>query len=81
MRNDPWCDQGWTITRGKAQMLKELWAMLQEVTGLEDDKVLVSVQDNPAGNAMEAGTILPEPQHEAEWFAKLAARPALKIPF
>ena len=55
--------------------------MLQEVTGLEDDKVLVSVQDNPAGNAMEAGTILPEPQHEAEWFAKLAARPALKIPF
>ena len=55
----------------KAQMLKELWAMLQKVTGLEDDKLLVSVQDNPAGNAMEAGAILPEPQHEAEWFAKL----------
>ena len=55
----------------KAQMLKELWAMLQKVTGLEDDKLLVSVQDNPAGNAMEAGTIMPEPQHEAEWFAKL----------
>ena len=52
-------------------MLKELWAMLQEVTGLEDDKLLVSVQDNPASNAMEAGAILPEPQHEAEWFAKL----------
>ena len=55
----------------KAQMLKELWAMLQKVTGLEDDKLLVSVQDNPASNAMEAGAILPEPQHEAEWFAKL----------
>ena len=55
----------------KAQLLKELWAMLHEVTGLEDDKLLVSVQDNPAGNVMEAGTIMPNPQHEAEWFAKL----------
>jgi len=45
--------------------------MLQDATGLEDDKLLVSIQDNPANNAMEAGEILPEPQHEAEWFAGL----------
>jgi len=35
--------------------------MLQDATGLEDGKLLVSIQDNPANNAMEAGEILPEP--------------------
>ena len=45
--------------------------MLQDATGLKDDKLLVSIQDNPANNVMEAGKILPEPQHEAEWFAGL----------
>src|SRR5262245_27017123 len=55
----------------KKQLLSELWTMLQDATGLEDDKLLVSIQDNPANNAMEAGEILPEPQHEAEWFAGL----------
>src|SRR6516162_2743534 len=55
----------------KKQLLSELWTMLQDATGLEDDKLLVSIQDNPANNAMEAGEILPEPQHEAEWLAGL----------
>ena len=54
----------------KAELLKQLWAMLQEVTRLEDGQLLVSVQDNPASNAMEGGEILPEPQHEAEWLAR-----------
>ena len=71
MRDDPWCDPAGRSAEVKKQLLSELWTMLQDATGLEDDKLLVSIQDNPANNAMEAGEILPEPQHEAEWFAGL----------
>jgi phenylpyruvate tautomerase PptA (4-oxalocrotonate tautomerase family) len=59
----------------KAQLLVELWAMLKDVTGLHDDRLLVALQDNPASNVMEGGKILPEPEHETEWFAKLGLEP------
>jgi phenylpyruvate tautomerase PptA (4-oxalocrotonate tautomerase family) len=54
----------------KTELLKQLWALLQDVTALTPDQLLVSVQDNPAGNAMEDGELLPEPQQEAEWLAR-----------
>src|SRR5215211_1081791 len=54
----------------KVQLLSQLWAMLQAATGLESGQLLVSVQDNPAGNAMEGGELLPEPQHEADWLLR-----------
>jgi phenylpyruvate tautomerase PptA (4-oxalocrotonate tautomerase family) len=54
----------------KAKLLSELWAMLQQVTGLESYQLLVSIQDNPASNAMEGGELLPEPEHEVEWLTR-----------
>jgi len=54
----------------KTELLKQLWALLQDVTTLTHDQLLVSVQDNPAGNAMEGGELLPEPHQEAEWLAR-----------
>ena len=54
----------------KMELLKQLSALLQDVTALTPDQLLVSVQDNPAGNAMEGGELLPEPHQEAEWLAR-----------
>ena len=54
----------------KEALLRDLWELLQTVTGLGDDELLVSVQENPAGNAMEGGEVLPEPGEEAEWMAR-----------
>lgn len=53
----------------KETLLRDLWELLQTVTGLSDDELLVSVQENPARNAMEGGEVLPEPGAEADWLA------------
>ena len=55
----------------KTQVLKELWSMYQNVTGLPDDQIWVELTEIPASNAMWLGAILPEPSHEAEWLASL----------
>ena len=55
----------------KTQVLKELWSMYQNVTGLPDDQIWVELTEIPASNAMWLGAILPEPGHEAEWLASL----------
>lgn len=55
----------------KAQVLKELWAMYQKVTGLSDDQLWVSLTAIAPSDAMMFGAILPEPGHEAEWLAQL----------
>jgi len=57
-------------TETKEALLRDLWALLQEVTGLGGHELLVSVQENPASNAMEGGVVLPEPGEEAEWIAR-----------
>ncbi|PRZ44311.1 phenylpyruvate tautomerase PptA (4-oxalocrotonate tautomerase family) [Antricoccus suffuscus] len=54
----------------KEALLRDLWELLQTVTGLGDHELLVSVQENPASNAMEGGEVLPEPGQEAQWMAR-----------
>ncbi|WP_153506423.1 tautomerase family protein [Cumulibacter manganitolerans] len=54
----------------KEALLRDLWVLLQTVTGLGDQELLVSVQENPAANAMEGGEVLPEPGEEREWLAR-----------
>jgi phenylpyruvate tautomerase PptA (4-oxalocrotonate tautomerase family) len=58
-------------TEVKTQVLKELWSMYKNVTGLSDDQIWVELTEIPARNAMWLGAILPEPGHEAEWLASL----------
>ncbi len=58
-------------TEVKTQVLKELWSMYQNVTGLPDDQIWVELTEIRASNAMWLGAILPEPGHEAEWLASL----------
>lgn len=58
-------------TEVKTQVLKELWSMYKNVTGLPDDQIWVELTEIPASNAMWLGAILPEPGHEAEWLASL----------
>lgn len=57
----------------KAQVLKELWAMYQKVSGLSDDQLWVSLTAIAPSDAMMFGAILPEPGHEAEWLAQLGS--------
>lgn len=47
--------------------LAELWA---SVTGRDIRKVLVSISELPASSIMEFGLILPEPEHEQEWYVR-----------
>ncbi len=58
-------------TEVKTQVLKELWSMYKNVTGLSDDQIWVELTEIRASNAMWLGAILPEPGHEAEWLASL----------
>jgi len=42
----------------KADMLKQLWAMIQSVTGIATDQLAISLQEIPSSNAMEMGQIM-----------------------
>lgn len=53
----------------KARMLNDLWSMYKKVTGAADDQILIGLTDMPSSNGMEFGGVVPEPGHEAEWFA------------
>ncbi len=55
----------------RATLLKGLWSMCKQVTGLSDDQIWVSVTEIPASSGMEYDAVLPEPGHEAEWLTKL----------
>jgi phenylpyruvate tautomerase PptA (4-oxalocrotonate tautomerase family) len=48
----------------KAEMLKQLWAMFQDLTGTATDQLALSLQEVPSSNAMEMGQIMPEVGHE-----------------
>jgi len=48
----------------KANLLKQLWAMFQELTGVATDQLAISLQEIPSSNAMEMGQIMPEVSHE-----------------
>jgi phenylpyruvate tautomerase PptA (4-oxalocrotonate tautomerase family) len=48
----------------KTNLLKQLWSMFQEVTGIATDQLAISLQEIPASNAMERGQIMPTVSHE-----------------
>jgi phenylpyruvate tautomerase PptA (4-oxalocrotonate tautomerase family) len=43
----------------KTDMLKQLWAMFQDLTGIPTDQLAISLQEIPSSNAMEMGQIMP----------------------
>ena len=42
----------------KTDLLKQLWAMFQNLTGLATDQIAISLQEVPSTNAMEMGQIM-----------------------
>jgi phenylpyruvate tautomerase PptA (4-oxalocrotonate tautomerase family) len=43
----------------KNDMLKQLWSMVQQLTGVAAEQLAISLQESPATNAMEMGQIMP----------------------
>jgi phenylpyruvate tautomerase PptA (4-oxalocrotonate tautomerase family) len=54
----------------KTQLLQELSAMYQRVSGIPEWDLVVALREVPAHDVMEAGHILPEPSEEAAWLEK-----------
>jgi phenylpyruvate tautomerase PptA (4-oxalocrotonate tautomerase family) len=48
----------------KMDMLKQLWAMFQDLTGIATDQIALSLQEIPSSNAMEMGQIMQAVAHE-----------------
>src|SRR5580658_4842250 len=42
----------------KTEMLKQLWSMFQDLTGVSNDQLVISLQEIPSSNAMEMGQIM-----------------------
>jgi phenylpyruvate tautomerase PptA (4-oxalocrotonate tautomerase family) len=42
----------------KTEMLTQLWAMFQKLTGIPTDQLAISLQEVPSSNAMEMGQIM-----------------------
>jgi phenylpyruvate tautomerase PptA (4-oxalocrotonate tautomerase family) len=42
----------------KIEMLKQLWSMFQDLTGITTDQLAISLQEIPSSNAMEMGQIM-----------------------
>jgi phenylpyruvate tautomerase PptA (4-oxalocrotonate tautomerase family) len=48
----------------KTDLLKQLWSMFQELTGIPTNQLAISLQEIPSSNAMEMGQIMPTVSHE-----------------
>jgi phenylpyruvate tautomerase PptA (4-oxalocrotonate tautomerase family) len=48
----------------KTDMLKQLWLMFQDLTGVSTDQLAVSLHEIPSDNAMEMGQIMQTVGHE-----------------
>ena len=48
----------------KTEMLKQLWSMFQDITGIPTDQVAISLQEIPSSNAMEMGQIMEAVGHK-----------------
>jgi phenylpyruvate tautomerase PptA (4-oxalocrotonate tautomerase family) len=48
----------------KTDLLKQLWSMFQELTGLATDQIAISLQEVPSSDAMEMGQIMQAVSHE-----------------
>ena len=42
----------------KTDMLKQLWSMFQDLTGIPTDQLAISIQEIPSSNAMELGQVM-----------------------
>jgi len=42
----------------KTEMLKQLWSMFQDLTGIPTDQLAISIQEIPSSNAMELGQVM-----------------------
>jgi phenylpyruvate tautomerase PptA (4-oxalocrotonate tautomerase family) len=47
----------------KTEMLKQLWSMFQDLTGVPTDQLALSLQEISSSNAMEMGQIMPAVGH------------------
>ena len=48
----------------KTEMLKQLWSMFQDLTGISTDQLAISLQEIPSSNAMEMGQIMQAVTHK-----------------
>jgi phenylpyruvate tautomerase PptA (4-oxalocrotonate tautomerase family) len=48
----------------KTEMLKQLWSMFQDLTGIPTDQLAISLQEIPSSNAMEMGQIMQSVGHK-----------------
>jgi phenylpyruvate tautomerase PptA (4-oxalocrotonate tautomerase family) len=48
----------------KTEMLKQLWSMLQNLTGVPTDQLAISLQEIPSSSAMEMGQIMQAVGHK-----------------
>lgn len=48
----------------KTDMLQQLWAMFQNLTGIATDQLAISLQEIPSSNAMELGQIMQSVGHK-----------------
>jgi phenylpyruvate tautomerase PptA (4-oxalocrotonate tautomerase family) len=48
----------------KTELLKQLWSLFQELSGVATDQLAVSLQEIPSSNAMEMGRIMEAVSHE-----------------
>jgi phenylpyruvate tautomerase PptA (4-oxalocrotonate tautomerase family) len=48
----------------KTEMLKQLWSVFQELTGVATDQLAISIQEIPSSNAMEMGQIMQAVGHK-----------------
>jgi phenylpyruvate tautomerase PptA (4-oxalocrotonate tautomerase family) len=54
---------GHTIAE-KTDILQQLWAMFQDLTGIATEQLAISLQEIPSSNAMEMGQIMQTVGHE-----------------
>jgi hypothetical protein len=45
-------------------MLKQLWSMFQDFTGIPTDQLAISLQEISSSNAMEMGQVMPSVGHK-----------------
>jgi phenylpyruvate tautomerase PptA (4-oxalocrotonate tautomerase family) len=48
----------------KTEMLRQLWSIFQDLTGIPTDQLAISLQEIPSSNAMEMGQIMPSVGHK-----------------
>jgi phenylpyruvate tautomerase PptA (4-oxalocrotonate tautomerase family) len=48
----------------KSEMLKQLWSMFQDFTGIPTDQLAISLQEISSSNAMEMGQVMPSVGHK-----------------